>query len=111
MTMTTTTTTVVTGGGRGSRPNIPPPAGPPPTIGSAPRTPRELYAWIKTNCNRLFFDAYPNDHDPNKTNESKEKKKKKKEKRSRDDESMRLKWYLVQVDLDQCLNLELKLNC
>ncbi len=41
----------------------------------------------------------------------KEKKKKKKEKRGRDDKSMRSKQYLVQVDLDQCLDPELKLDC
>jgi hypothetical protein len=80
-------------------------------IGSAPRMPRELYAWIKANLDRLFFVAYPDDHDPDKTNESKEKKKKKKKKRGRDNKSMRSKWYLVQVDLDQCLNPELKLDC
>ncbi len=35
----------------------------------------------------------------------------KKEKRGHDDEVIRSKWYLVQVDLDQCLNPELKLDC
>jgi hypothetical protein len=103
-----TTTKTVVAEARGSRPNVPSPAGPSP-IGSAPKTPRDLYERIEASRDRLFFVAYPpDDHDLDDTNESKKKKKKK---GGGDDDAMKSNWYLVRVDLDQCLDPELGLNC
>ncbi|KAL3815425.1 hypothetical protein ACHAXA_009170 [Cyclostephanos tholiformis] len=97
-----------------------------------PKTPGELYARIEGSRDRLFFIAYnadddDDDHDgiddyDNNSSRGGGKEKKKDEKMRKDDNKNNKKkkmtkkkgkksWSLVRVDLDQCLDPELQLDC
>jgi hypothetical protein len=106
-----------------------------------PKTPAELFSQIEGSRDRLFFVAYNADDDDRDIDESddvsKKREKKKEgggEKEEEEEETEKMwkhddnyskkrtktttkkedgetRWYLVRVDLDQCLDPELQLDC
>ena len=94
------------------KPDIPRPRTPAPAsaVASAIKTPRELYARIEGSRDRLFFIAYSDD-DQQDSDDAPNKSKKNGHGKEGGNVVKKSKWYLVRVDLDQCLDPELQLDC
>ena len=99
----------------GPKPDVPRPRTPAPAsaVASAIKTPRELYARIEGSRDRLFFIAYSDDDDDDQQDSDDAHNKSKKNGHGKEGGNVvkKSKWYLVRVDLDQCLDPELQLDC